>query len=305
MPLLIECNEIKKAKDLLNSDSISTEGMYNAARMLYKVGYYQEADVYFTKVKSVSDLDCIKSQCDYYQKKIRDYMYFGQFIKIEYKYYKYHHTLQPGDIIYTKYEDSSENNSRRPILIWKLEGDNVFGFPITKNVMRPNGKKKGYLIRGDQYKNFDGDRALKYSLLNINTSEVGRIIEHIKPRDLDKILRSARQGIIKIGTSDILETNKKFLDEYKIEIVPESIILLPNHNNNNYDFYFVIDVDKEKKQCKGLLLEKKGDEIDFVSDEPTIISLDQDIVNCIRPKDDKKEQILKKAPYVKIYKRSN
>ena len=146
---------------------------------------------------------------------------------------------------------------------------------------------------------------MKYSLLNINTSEVGRIIEHIKPRNLDKILRSARQGIIKIGTLDILETNKKFLDEYKIEIVPESIILLPNHNNNNYDFYFVVDVDKEKKQCKGLLLEKKGDEIDFVSDEPTLINLDQDIVNCVRPKNDKKEQILKKAPYVKIYKRSN
>ena len=277
-------NDIEKAKEKMKEDNLSLLELSKIGKAFYKVGYYEEADSCFQKIWEETENDYLRGTATHFRKQILDYRLKNQFIKMDYRYFKIHNKLSEGDIFYTKIEHDVPKEERRycrPMMVWKVEGEKVYAFPLTKKTTRKDGRLKGYLICCDKYRNFDGNRSLKYDMVKVQEKDIGRVIERIDRHDYKELLRSVYSTIHRIGTPDVYEAGEKFLKEYKFSLYPESIVDTFDEERNK-KYYYLKTVDETKINGYGyeLLLNEhvfliKDGILKQIPEEETIISASQ------------------------------
>lgn len=179
--------------------------------------------------------------------KINNNIKYNAFVEIEYRsFLEKGNILVPGYIVYIKNDPllvngSKDNNdlksNSRPYLIWKIENDIVYMFPISKNC-----SKAHYYLFFQNYPNSECDRTIKN---NLSITTIDNIISIY-----DKVLESDYKIIISnlfvttYSSHDMVEKEgrRKFLEEYVgIPKINDVISYYVNEEKKSH-FYLVLNI---------------------------------------------------------------
>lgn len=200
-------------------------------------------------------------------KEINNYEKYGSFIETEYVCFcNLGGKLEPGYIIYLK--DSNKINSlntneynyinSRPYLIWKIIGDELYLYPITRK-----DQVYRYELSKDKYLNTPYNRYVKVALCSTNINNVRSVKDRLTIDDFNNALSVSSKAII--NCTDLTFSQKK------------RFFRLLNDNINNYEmikvtdidegvrritYYFVLEVNDEEYKCV-----KIDNKLNVISDE--------------------------------------
>ena len=301
-------NEINKAQELLES----IDGKYDEKRYYYDLGriylnkaQYEKAKKYFNKCitkkgeKKLNNLS--KDNID----KIKRYLHDGTFIEINYQTFKEKgFNLKPRHVVYASKVESMDSSSvpasykqsKIPYLIWKIEGNRYYAFPVT------NKKKTIYahMLKASDYPNFNFDRTIKDQLVCIDENNIKQVIDEIKEDDfyslLDFMYRNKYFLYLKglIGNDDLYLNMK--MQEYNIQ--KNDVLVIYDKDERKNIYYYIYEEDNEKYYA-----------VEVDSDSTTIKSLDtkefdksEIMFRVLKLSDEQKEKVISQlsANYQKI-----
>lgn len=315
----ILCNELDKANEILKENNYHAIDYYHIAKSFYNIGDYKEAQTYFSKAKEMGLDAFYEEKCMKYGKMIQNFLNDNKFIKIDYKYFKKNnHALEPGYIIRgfveeEKYRKIDPKYDKRTYLIYKIEGEKIYVFPVTDKTKTNNGYKIGYVLYEQDYQNFDGDRTVKNRVVTIKENKVESVVERITPEDLALTIKSVYRGTLIHETNQIQKENKKFINEMKesFEIEKNDILAVFNKEDRKLHFYYITSIDKKNKSFYTVELKKQyidgtNDPYEYVIKDMTPIKIKykSNIISCKKAYENKKiefnKQLLEKEPKAEI-----
>ncbi|MBE6154945.1 MAG: hypothetical protein E7163_05205 [Firmicutes bacterium] len=236
-------NIIFKDKKFLESDQISNRKLYLIGRMLYDKEYYSEAKEVLKKyLELVNDGDY-----KYYKSVQRLLVEIkrheeGYFNKIYAEQYLKNKNLEPGLIVFLKFNTKlstcdRKNVHKRPYLIWKVEGNIVYAFPITAiNTSRINDIN----ISKD-----DTPKFLETEIVIFNKFDIETIYRKLNPEFLNEILEKQYYRYC-----HSYEKNDFVLDYEKKFNINLFDVIVVSDNNNLQKSYIITDIDSNKQLYK-------------------------------------------------------
>lgn len=239
--LYIICDKIKEAEKILNKRTTDTKLYYTAARAYMLNGYYYESKYWFRYLMSITDDEKLIEKANGFIMEINNHLINKAFIQISYSRYKsYGKSLKPGQIIYFRGKDIVSSDSKvnyRPYLIWKVDGNKIYCFPVTTQIRRED---INYILRKEKYPNYGFDRMIKENILCIDEKDVDKIIDEITPYDYDRVI----DRIYK------LHCYKNKMDDYgfvleeanKLGVKKDDIIIIYDTQNQQRNFYAIESV---------------------------------------------------------------
>ena len=123
---------------------------------------------------------------------------------MKYEYFRVDNELYQGDIIYASDVDEYYKNIdpyalKRTYMIWKIEGEKIYAFPVTNKI--PKDIRRFKLFR-QNYLNFDSDRSVKDDLVIINKKDVEKVQERLPSNDYLNVLSNIYSGVIVSGNEE-------------------------------------------------------------------------------------------------------
>lgn len=261
----IRCFYIENALELINNSKLTEYQYFNIAKKFLLYGELVLANKYFNYCILKSDNEYIIKECKTYINRIKTHINTGEFIEQSYEYFKtLNNELEVGHIVYglvldKKYIKKDPVHDKRPYLIWKIDGDDLYCFPVTKNL-----KTYSYTLYEQDYLNFDSDRRIKDYIVHMKKYNVDKIYEKLNEKDLSQVLKKIYvyvQGFKKEERINRLE----FIDEYvkNMSIKKGNVIILYNKEKDLKRYYFVIDIDEKNDRYETIELSYCFDNKDF------------------------------------------
>lgn len=186
------------------------------------------------------------------------------------EYLKKGYEIQPGLVVYLKSPEevlngdpNSINNIKYPFMIWKIEGDTIYAFPMRKH------KNHGFYLSSSKYLK-DENLTAHPNLAIFNRSNILKVDMQIDRIDYNHIVRDLYERACVLSAIDNKPKNY-FVREYEksLAVSAEDIISLYDINSNGCKYYYIIRVDNETKTYKGVAISHLNGNI-FVKDEEVI-----------------------------------
>lgn len=290
----IICGKIELSEEIIKNCIVDELSYYKLAVTYLSYGYLTHAKKWFEYYTSISSDDTYKKKALHYLKEIHNHNFRNEFIVTNYlKFKRDGYTLEPGHIIYSKNIDKSSYEIRekyKPYMVWKIEDDKLYCF----SVIKLNGPKKkyDYVLRKENYPNYDFDRKVSDNFACINESSVERVIDKVKYYDYLNVLDNIYRTVCFVNNSNHC---KKFFDEYikDLNISEDDIIFTYDNFSSSFQFYHVIEV--LDSGYKVLKIEKdKNDNYSYTDENSYEIIKSTDYIMKAYVKDNEKVKMIVK-----------
>lgn len=252
---------------------------------------------YNTIIKSLNEKISFEQQNKYmkYKFMIDDHLRKGIAIETEYEsFIKNGDTLEPGHIVFLKdktvtsleiLKDSKKNN--RPYLIWKIEENDLYMFPVTTKCRDKDNHNKGFTLYSQKYGNNFQDRRLINSLCHTTTDNILSVQDKILEEDYKKILTDIFYSIY-FNKNEKIVNNLKFMKEYIGKPNKYDIIEYVDKNTKEHTYYLVLYIEANyykvvKIDCKNYII---------IDNKTRIIDKKQLISKIIKPTPEALQELL-------------
>lgn len=243
--LYIKCELFTEVFRLINNHNLNGQQSFKIARIFLLYGQIEYAKKYFSKCFEITNDEVILKNAKEQLSKIRRCTAKESFIEQAYDYYKRSgKDLKTGMVVHTKIgiEDSNLVDikaSKRPYLIFKIDGETVYGLPLTTNVDKMRGKD--YLLYSQNYPNFDGDRRAKDRVVKFDKTNVENIYEIISDFDCENIVKKINRTFL-FSEEQNIGYNQILVDEYLKKANPNigDFVILSSKEEKQMKFYYII-----------------------------------------------------------------
>ena len=300
----IECGKENKLNEMLENNKFSNYDTFYIARSCYYNGMYDKALELFNYYLEYSDDELKKGSVLEYIRKIKLYKENSLlFLDVKYSYFKSKgYKLEPGHIICVgkviEYYKENEFNddpklSRRPYMIWRIEGDKIYAFPISTQVKRVKNdilKKENYPVR-----NFD--RVALTGMVCLRENDVLNVIDKVSDEDYQEIINGLYRSICcmkdvpKVATQYFV---KKMTEE--LEVSEKDVIVVRDIQNRKQKFYYVLEKYRSKKKYKVIELSHENRDFQMKNMDVSEISMKTPILSIIKLDVNQINKIEKKIP---------
>ena len=269
--ILYHCYKLDDALELLKSYNNHS---FNDEYLLAKI-YLLKGDLITSKLlfERMINNPCLSEKCKNSVKKHLQKIYnnhkFNAFVEIEYQsFLDKGNILTPGHVIYIKnspllinghkeIEDSKSDS--RPYLIWKIENNMIYMFPLSKNC-----GKFHYYLYAQNYPNSECDRAVKNNLSITTEDNILSVADKLNDNDYKIIISNLFVTSYSCKDNDEKEGRRKFLEDYVgMPKINDVISYYVPEEEKSY-FYLVLDIledDYQVIEINHLLTEFIGDTI--------------------------------------------
>lgn len=239
----IYCYKPVDAYRLYNSKNITFEDKSLLIRMLLLHGKVEEAEDILNKISREKLSFHERKKIEEYKLEIQNYHEFGSFIETEYSCFLQNgNKLEKGHIVFLKNRPASivsnqddEKASKRPYLIWKIDGDSVYMFPVESQCSR-----KDIILSKDKYHNSFQDRKIKDSMCQTTLNNILTVKDKVLAKDFKKILDNSFKTLY-FGDRRQHDESFEFMRYYLGSVDEYDIIEYVDVKTRESRYYFVID----------------------------------------------------------------
>lgn len=138
----------------------------------------------------------------------------------------------------TTISDSKKLN--RPYMIWKIEGNDIYAFPITTRL-----DKYRHIISKENYPTRQADRCLKDTLVHLHEHDITTVIDKITTDDYEKSINSMYSSICHCQKGHWSINAEYFMNSIlqSREVNVGTIIMYHNPNQNIPHYYYIFAID--------------------------------------------------------------
>lgn len=229
------------------------------------------------------------SRVDFILSKIENRQIIKLYIK---EYLKKGYELQPGLVVYLKSSEEIQNgdsnpsnNIKYPFMIWKVEGDTIYAFPIRRYI------NHGFYLSA--YKYFKETNFTAYPKLAIfDRNNILKVDIQIDKFDYKCIIKDLYERTCVFGTiNDYPKNNFVNECEQALAVTAEDIITLYDISNHTCKYYYIISVDEESRVYKGVAISHFNGNI-YIKDEEIInIPMSMYIIEKIAISEDNRRKL--------------
>lgn len=269
---------------LMSKDVVKNKALLVKTYMLH--GLYTEAYNILLSNEKESKMTKLKSILENHFEK-------GAFIETEYNcFINNGNILEPGYIVFLKNSPEREYNlqsdlkrSNRPYMIWKIEDDKVYLFPVCVISKKSDNDYKLYK---QKYPNSDRDRKLREELSVTTLDNILSISDKVLSEDYVKLLSIMYSRLYFDKTPFLKSNNDKFIKEFLESIEIYDIIEYVDIDTREHSIYFVVGEIEEQYQVVRVL------DVPFTTLDTNIININKNkpIYRVIKLTKDKKELFL-------------
>ena len=251
--MLIRCNKYMEAKKIVDNSNFNGNQLFKIGITFYTIGQYRLAK----KTIEEATIEGFSKHYDELYKKIHNTIEIhnktNQYVSMNYEYFRLNNELSEGDIIYVsdvdeQYKEIDSYALKRTYMIWKIEGETVYAFPVTNKVPKDI---RCYKLFRQNYLNFDSDRTVKSYIVEINKKYIQKVQERLTREDYLNVLSNIYSGIIVLGDEEKKQMMQPFVDEtynsFNIEI--NNVVVAYNKEEKKAKNYLVVDMDEESLYC--------------------------------------------------------
>jgi len=252
------CSENEKLEDILRNNQFSNEEYYIIATICFYNGNISLAKTIFEKLIKLENVG-MKYKIKEYLEKIRLFERKADiaFQRQSYSYFKNcGYTLEPGHVIYVSklrldYKENWANDdpkkNERPYMIWKIEGDLLYAFPVTTQ-----SNKYQYTFYSQNYAEQHPDRTLKDRLAVIRQCDITVVDDKINEKDFKEAMLAMYRSTFFSCKGEYPISIKYFMDETLRNMRANigDVIIVNDFNTHKKIFYFVSDIDELKEKHK-------------------------------------------------------
>lgn len=309
--LYIDLNMLDELEQLLKKNKFNDRCIYTLAKRCYFNTHHDLSHKLFTKFLEMSKDKLYIERAKEYLRKLEIYKHDKDvFVEICYSQFKAQgRQLSSQHIIYTskirddyfenQYNDDPKRQTR-PYMIWKIEGDKIFCFPITTKITRSDSGKRNYALYGQNYKTRNFDRLIKNNLVVIQENDVESVIDRVNDRDFEIIIKQIYNDIC--FQHDILKKhNAYFIETLSSQFKPKlfDVIKVPFHDNNGHTHckaYLILEIDLKKGRYKVVEIDLTNEEIEIVNYALSYVSMKTPIISIEEIEVERKNKLLEKVP---------
>ena len=284
------CYRSDEAERILNSCKMQFNETLLPVKIYLRLGKVEKAKELLEEILKIPGSEKIKG-INKIRGAITSYYKCGAFIETEYdSFVKNGNRLEPGHIIfikkmpdYTRPEDNEPNASYRPYMIWKIENDRIYMFPVSSQT------RLGYKLYGQNYPNSVGDRVVKRYLCETTIDNVLSVQDKVTEYDYKLTIKNIFIATYYGGPEEIRK-NIKFMREYaeKPNIHDVIITIDAEQGIKKHRYYLVLDENKEGYS----VAEFDIDKVELINSKPELFSKDRIIYRVIHPSDEHKLELL-------------
>ena len=243
-----DSKEIGYALELINKLSIKkddpeSKNLYFIATKLYYNEYYIEAkqafEMYIDLCPNADERYILKAR--HYLKEISRYKK-GLFNKTDINNFLLENKIEPGQLVYvktsTKFEKEFDiNKYGRPYLVWKIDGEYIYTFPVTASI----NSSQTFYIDGHPRQIYD-------DIIKLKISEIDSVYRIIDKNTLKKILKSQYYRFCHIKEKNI------YVKEYEksFDIKMYDIIKIKDKILNCYKYCLITNIDLLNEEYKAI-----------------------------------------------------
>ena len=252
------CSENEKLEDILRNNQFTIEEYYSLASICFYNGNVTLAKNIFEKLNRL-DNDKMKYRIKDYLEKISlfERKKDTAFQRQSYSYFmNCGHKLEPGHIIYVSklrldYKENLANDdpkrNERPYMIWKIEGDLLYAFPVTTQ-----SNKYQYTFYSQTYAGQHPDRTLKDRLAVIRKCDITVVDDKINEKDFKEAILFMYRSTFFSCKGEYPLSIKYFMDESLRNMRANigDVIIVNDFYTHKKIFYFVSDIDELREKYK-------------------------------------------------------
>lgn len=179
----------------------------------------------------------------YVNRLIYNHEHYGAFIETDYESFKRNgNELTAGNIVYLKHEPESlvdvrqdEKCANRPYMIWKIEGNKLFLFPVS-TVIKPNA----YVLLKKNYPNSIGDRTIKDRLCTTTVKNVLSVSDKLREFDYHAAIDNVYKSTYLTRSIDNKRSNDPFMKTYHHEVEKYQVIKTVDVSTKTRRYFLVL-----------------------------------------------------------------
>lgn len=286
----VRCFKIEDAERMLKDKKTPVKDYLNLIKIELLEGNIKEAQATVDSRLKVEDNPKILNELRSYEQLIKNHLEKGAYIETDYNYFKKKNTLEPGHIVFLKnmpesdYRNEDEKALKRPYMIWKIEDDIIYIFPVSTQ-----DREKSYKLYMQKYPNSKCDRTVKYTLFQTTEDNVLTVQDKVLEEDFKIILTNLYQASC-FADRISKKQNQYFMQEYIGEISKYDVIKEVVHGSVSVSkFHLVLDI--EDKHYRTIEVDYKNKKIIGVKSEK--YNKDRVIYDVIRPNEETKQKLIK------------
>lgn len=195
--------------------------------------------------------------------------------------------LESGVVVYLKENNEAGFNNIFPYMIWKIESNKIYAFPIKFY------RNHGYILSKKRYFKTRHETVIP-ELVSFSISDILSIDGKLEAFDYNNTLRDLYQRYCIFGTITNTPKNSFVTEmENKISISVGDIISLYDVNDHTYHYYYILEVNQEESQYKGIMINHIDGEIGIKNGNTIEIPFSSYIVDklFISPENNKKLEL--------------
>ena len=309
--IYIDLDMLDELEQILAKNKFNDKCIYTLAKKCYFNNHHDLAHKLFSEFLGVSKDKISIERAKEYLRKLKIYQnYKDAFVETDYSKFKSKgQQLSPQHIIYTSKirDDYFENQynsdpkrENRPYMIWKIEGDKIYCFPVTTKITSSDDGKRNYALYHQNYKTREFDRIIKNNLVVIQECDVERVIDRVNDKDFEIIIQQIYGDVC--FQHDILKKhNSYFIETMSSQFKPKlfDIIKVPFQDNSGHTHckaYLILEIDYKKGKYKVLELDLTNEEIEIINYILNSINMKTPIITIEEVNSERKNKILEKVP---------
>lgn len=227
----------------------------NGVQVLEPMKFYLLAKIYLFKGEIYEAKQYIKyifhyypdseyaRKCYYLMKKIKNNAFKGSFIETGYEYFiESGQELEPGNLVYikdpkklnVKYLEKDNKDYKRPYLIWKIDGNDIYMSPVTHV-----HNKYRYAMFLQDYPNSKYERYIINTYCTTTKDNIYSVCDKLKDNELDRVIEYLQSGMYFNEIIDD-ESKKTFYDLVNGEIdVGDIVVYCDDFSSRNLKTFYI------------------------------------------------------------------
>ena len=285
----VRCFKIEDAERMLKCKKTPIKDYLNLIKIQLLEGNIKEAQAIIDYRLKTETKETTLRELRSYDQIIKNHLEKGAFVETEYSYFKKKNVLEPGHIIFLKnapksdYRNEDEKAVKRPYMIWKIEDNTIFIFPVSTQE-----REKSYKLYMQKYPNTQYDRTIKYSLLHTTEDNVLTVQDKVLDEDFKIIIDNLYQASC-FADRISKKQNKYFMQEYIGEIDKYDVIKEVVHGSvSGNNFYLVLDI--EDDHYRTIQVDYKNKKV--IGVKSVKYNKDRIIYDVIKPDEETKQKLI-------------
>ena len=285
----VKCYKAADAERMIELKKTPIKDYLNIIRIKLLEGNIKDAQAIIDSRLKVETEESTLRMLRSYEQLIKNHLEKGAYIETDYNYFKKKNTLEPGHIVFLKnmpesdYRNEDEKALKRPYMIWKIEDDIIYIFPVSTQE-----REKSYKLYMQKYPNSKCDRTVKYTLFQTTEDNVLTVQDKVLEEDFKIILTNLYQASC-FADRISKKQNQYFMQEYIGEISKYDVIKEVVHGSVSVSkFHLVLDI--EDKHYRTIEVDYKNKKIIGVKSEK--YNKDRVIYDVIRPNEETKQKLI-------------